>query len=174
MTCFFWCLLCASTADLFNTEVTSEHPPLATSPHPVGPSASTAMTSTGQTRSKVLYLWQQQVRTGSWKIFHLILTGHLTNIEYRPTSNYGKNSGVIPKISAPSNTHYEENTSLMFWYRTKHITALSNTPQIETKFNFHYVIISHSYTILFYIIALKLNFKINYVLFNIIQWWWHN
>jgi len=46
------------------------------------------------------------------------------------------------------------------------------TPQILNNFNFHYFIIIHSFPTLFYIIQ-KQNFKKNYFVFNIVEWFWH-
>jgi hypothetical protein len=46
-----------STGDLVTLKSqTHKHPPLATSPHPLGPSASSGNSCTGQKRSDVLYL----------------------------------------------------------------------------------------------------------------------
>jgi hypothetical protein len=41
---------------------------------------------------------------------------------------------------------------IVLWVRTYHLTAVYVTPQARNDFNFHYLIISHHYPILFYVI----------------------
>jgi len=122
-----------STADLVTLKFqANKHPPLATAPRQLGPSASSAKSSTGQKPCNALYLLNRKLR--NWQSFRLSkILRLLCNMEFRIHNcpNHLRASSSFRIIQKPA--IYSQERSTTNW----------KLAQLVWSYRFVYLLLSH-------------------------------